>query len=311
MAIGLKSETRGESARNLHNEDTIMEKEFFDVPEADVAWCPGCGNYSILNMVKQALAELGIEPEKLVMVSGIGQAAKTAHYVRANVYNGLHGRALTAATAIKAANPELTVIAESGDGCMYAEGGNHFMHTIRRNPDITNIVHNNMVYGLTKGQASPTSQRNFATPVQVRGVFLEPFNPTSVAIALDGSFVARAYARDEEQTKEILKKAITHKGYALVDIFQPCVTYNRLNTHKWFKDHTYYLEESFDPHDRIEAFRRATAQEKSPLGVLYISPNKSTFEENCGVYEKAEEPLYKREVNFEKLRRLIDSKRKE
>jgi 2-oxoglutarate ferredoxin oxidoreductase subunit beta len=140
------------------------------------------------------------------------------------MFNGLHGRSLPAATAIKAINPELTVIAEGGDGDMYGEGGNHFLHTIRRNPDITHIVHNNMVYGLTKGQASPTRPVGFKTPVQVDGVVSEPVNPMAVAIAQNASFVARAFSGDVDKTKEIVKKAILHKGYALVDILQPCVT---------------------------------------------------------------------------------------
>ncbi|MEE9523798.1 MAG: thiamine pyrophosphate-dependent enzyme, partial [Thermodesulfovibrionales bacterium] len=198
-----------------------MNKDIYNMGDIDIAWCPGCGNFGILNALKEALSGLDIEPEDLVMVSGIGQAAKIPHYLRANFFNGLHGRALPPATGIKASNPGLTVIAESGDGDMYGEGGNHFIHTIRRNPDITNIVHNNMVYGLTKGQASPTSQIGFMTPVQVHGVFPEPFNPIAVAISLDASFVARTFIGDRDQTVDILKKAISHKGYALVDIFQP------------------------------------------------------------------------------------------
>lgn len=134
-----------------------MNKNPFNLENAEIAWCPGCGNFGILNILKKSLAELEITPENLVMVSGIGQAAKTPQYLKTNFFNGLHGRALPVATAIKAANPELTVIAESGDGCMYGEGGNHFIHSIRRNPNITCIVHNNMIYGLTKGKASPTS----------------------------------------------------------------------------------------------------------------------------------------------------------
>ena len=283
-----------------------MDTQVFDMGNIDIAWCPGCGNFPILEILKQALAELEIEPTNLVLVSGIGQAAKIPHYFKTNVFNGLHGRALPPATAIKAANPALTVIAESGDGDMYGEGGNHFLHTIRRNPDITNIVHNNMVYGLTKGQASPTSQIGFKTPVQVKGVFLEPFNPLAVAIALDATFVARAFARDAEQTKEILKKAIKHKGYALVDIFQPCVTFNKINTYKWFKEHTYYLEDSRDPYDRNEAFKKATESDKLPLGIFYISQEKATFEENIGVYQGNDKPLYDREPDMEKLRNLIE-----
>lgn len=273
--------------------------------DIDIAWCPGCGNFPILKILKEVLADLEIEPTNLVLVSGIGQAAKIPHYFKTNVFNGLHGRALPAATAIKAANPTLTVIAESGDGDMYGEGGNHFLHTIRRNPNITNIVHNNMVYGLTKGQASPTSQIGFKTPVQVNGVFLEPFNPLAVAIALDASFVARSFAGDSEQTKEILKKAITHKGYALVDISQPCVSFNKLNTYQWFKEHTYYLKDH-DPLDRNQAFEKATQSDKLALGVFYTSSEKATFEENIGIYQENDRPLYEREPDMEKLRNLIE-----
>ena len=287
-----------------------MDKKLYDMGDIDIAWCPGCGNFGILKILKEALAELEIKPEKLVMVSGIGQAAKIPHYLKTNIFNGLHGRSLPAATAIKAVNPELTVIAESGDGCMYGEGGNHFMHAIRRNPDITNIVHNNMVYGLTKGQASPTSQLGFKTPVQIDGVAEEPFNPIAVAIALDAPFVARAFVGDAEKTKEILKKAIKHKGYALVDIFQPCVSFNKVNTYQWFKEHTYYLEEGHDPKNRDQAFKRATETEKLPLGIFYVNPNRSTFEENTGIYTREKDPLYRRELNRTKqLHNLIDSKR--
>jgi 2-oxoglutarate ferredoxin oxidoreductase subunit beta len=283
-----------------------MNTDIFDLKGTDIAWCPGCGNYAILRELKQALAEREISPTNLVVVSGIGQAAKTPHYFKTNVFNGLHGRALSPAVAIKAANPSLTVIADSGDGDMYGEGGNHFLHTIRRNPDITNIVHNNMVYGLTKGQASPTSQTGFKTPVQVNGVFLEPFNPLAVAIALDASFVARAFAGDFEQTKEIIKKAITHKGYALVDIFQPCVTFNKLNTYQWFKDNTYYLDQSYEPNDRAEAFKKAIETDKLPLGVFYVNKNKKTFEENVYAAAKTDKPLYEHLLDIEQLRDFLE-----
>jgi 2-oxoglutarate ferredoxin oxidoreductase subunit beta len=283
-----------------------MDTRTFNMDNIDIAWCPGCGNFGILNILTKALSELEIGPECLVLVSGIGQAAKIPHYFKTNIFNGLHGRALPAATAIKAANPALTVIAESGDGDMYAEGGNHFIHTIRRNPNITNIIHNNMVYGLTKGQASPTSRMGFKTPVQVNGVFLEPFNPIAVAIALDAGFVARAYAGDSEQTKEILEKSIKHKGYALVDIFQPCVSFNKINTYQWFREHTYYLGDSYDSCDRSEAFKKAVETEKLPLGVFYTNTNKTTFEENIGTYQEDKSPLYERELDTEKLRDLIE-----
>jgi 2-oxoglutarate ferredoxin oxidoreductase subunit beta len=242
-------------------------------------------------------------------VSGIGQAAKTPHYFKTNFFNGLHGRALPPATGIKASNPQLVVIAESGDGDMYGEGGNHFVHTIRRNPDITNIVHNNMVYGLTKGQASPTSQVGFKTPIQVHGVFPEPFNPMAVAIALNASFVARTFIGNREQTREILRKAISHKGYSLVDIFQPCPSFNKVNTYQWFKDNTYNLEESHDPADRHEAFKRAIESPRLPLGIFYVNDGKEPFEESLAVYREDKKPLFMRDLDKDTLARLIASKR--
>jgi len=286
-----------------------MKKEPFDMSDLDIAWCPGCGNFKILDALKQALTELDLKPEKLVIVSGIGQAAKMPHYVRTNVFNGLHGRAIPAATGIKTANPELTVIAEGGDGDMYGEGGNHFLHAIRRNSDITNIVHNNMVYALTKGQASPTSTTGFTTPVQVNGVTEEPFNAIAVAIAQDASFVARAFSGDEDQAKAIIKEAIIHRGYALVDILQNCISFNKVNTYKWFKGNTYYLEDSYDPSNRIEAFKRATEKGKLPLGILYRNPDKPCFENTMPIYHKNRTPLFKRKVDVRKLNVLINSKR--
>ncbi|MBL7154297.1 MAG: hypothetical protein ISS79_11320 [Phycisphaerae bacterium] len=163
-----------------------------------------------------------------------------------------------------------------------------------------------MVYGLTKGQASPTSQKGFVTPVQVAGVFLEPFNPLAVAIALDAGFVARAFAGQAEQTSQILAKAIKHKGYALVDILQPCVSFNKVNTYQWFEENTYYLDDSHDQSDRNEAFKRATETERLPLGIFYINPDKSTFEDNLAPYRADRRPLYERQLDTEKLQALIE-----
>ncbi len=282
-----------------------MNKDYFDMPAGtDIAWCPGCGNFAILDILKSALAELDIEPRNLVVAAGIGQAAKAPHYFRCNLFNGLHGRALPAATAIKAVNPRLTVIAEGGDGDMYGEGGNHFIHCIRRNPNITNIVHNNMVYGLTKGQASPTSRQGFTTSVQVGGVINEPFNPLAVAIALGASFVARCFTGDPEQSKNIIKQAIQTPGYALVDILQPCVTFNKVNTFRWFKERIYYLEESWNPHDRTAAFAKSVEQDRFPLGVLYLNP-KPAFEAQLLAYRDTDTPVVQREVDQTEVSRLL------
>jgi len=281
----------------------------FDMGKIDIAWCPGCGNYGILTVLKQTLSELNIRPQDLVLVSGIGQAAKTPHYLKANFFNGLHGRALPPATMIKAVNPELQVIITSGDGDMYGEGGNHFIHAIRRNPDLTVIVHNNMVYGLTKGQASPTSQPGFVTPIQVDGVFEEPFNPLAVAMALNGSFVARTSIHDQELTREVFAQAIQHKGFALVDTFTPCVSFNKINNRKWLQENTYILNSDYDPKDRNAAFSKALETDPWPLGILYQAPPRPTFEENISIYKDHKDPLTNRQVKMENLQALIESRK--
>jgi 2-oxoglutarate ferredoxin oxidoreductase subunit beta len=284
----------------------MMNKNMYDIDNPDIAWCPGCGNFIIWKTLKETLAELDLEPREVVIVSGIGQAAKMPHYLKCHTFNGLHGRALPPATGIKAVNPELVVIAESGDGDMYGEGGNHFIHTIRRNPNIINIVHNNMVYGLTKGQASPTSQLGFVTPVQVNGVILEPLNPIAVAIALNASFVARTSTVDTDQMKMIFKKAILHKGYALVDVFHPCVSFNKINTYQWFRENTYYLEESYDPENKFDAFKHASETEKLPLGIFYINSHRPSFEESLNVYQRSNEPLFSKHAELSRLQEFIE-----
>lgn len=287
----------------------MIAKTKFDFEEKkDIAWCPGCGNFALLNILKAALEELEIESREIVISSGIGQAAKMPQYINnINYYNGLHGRALPVAAAIKMANPNLTVIAEGGDGDMYGEGGNHFLHNIRRNLDIVHIVHNNQVYGLTKGQGSPTSSIGQKTSLQVEGVYNEPFNPLASAISLGASFVARSFTGDFEKCKEIIKSAIKHKGYALIDIFDPCVTFNKINTFKWYKENTYYVDETYDFKNKMKALEKSYETELLPLGIIYKSPlNKKSFHENLAPYKNGDlTPLYKREINSKKLEELL------
>lgn len=268
----------------------------FDNENTNVAWCPGCGDFFIHKALKAALEELNFTPQNTVLVSGIGQAAKMPQYVNANYFNGLHGRAIPVATGIKAANKELNVIVTSGDGDIYGEGGNHLLHAIRRNPNITVIVCNNMVYGLTKGQASPTASFDYETKMQPHGVQDEAFNPISLAISQNISFVARAFCQDVEQTKELIKQAILHNGFSLLDIFQPCVTFNKINTYQWFKQKTYYLEGELD---RLKAFEKSLESEKLPLGVFYKT-------ERPIFAEKTFAPLYKNEFKQEKIKELIN-----
>ncbi len=289
----------------------MMQSNIFGMKEKnpDIAWCPGCGNFGLRTAMLEVFSELELAREDVVFVSGIGQAAKAPQYYDGNFFNGLHGRSLPTATGIKAANPNLTVIVESGDGDMYGEGGNHFIHAIRRNPNITLITHNNLVYGLTKGQASPTSQIGMETPVQVNGVFETPINPLTLAISLDCSFVARSSVHEKELTKDIVKKAIEHPGFALVDIFQSCVTFNKINTPKWFKENTYIVEEFHDPTDKKEAFSLALSEGPWPLGVLYVSPNKVSFENHQRLYEADKSPLFMRKTSEGALDSLLEQYR--
>ena len=263
------------------------------------AWCPGCGNFSILKTFKEAVVELGMEPHQFTIVSGIGQAAKFPHYLKCNTFNGLHGRSLPVATGLKLANHEMTVVAVAGDGDCYGEGGNHLLHAIRRNIGIKLFVHDNQIYGLTKGQASPTSMEGIRTKTQPLGVFSEQFNPMAFAIALDCSFVARGYAGDAEHLKVLIKKAMGHKGFSLVDILQPCVTFNKVNTYEWYGQRVYHLDPDYDPEDRTEAFRRSLEWgDRIPLGILFIN-NRPVYEERISVIEAS--PLVKQPFDISKI----------
>ncbi len=269
----------------------------------ETAWCPGCGNFGILNALKHALVACELAPHQVLLVSGIGQAAKTPHYLKANVFNGLHGRGLPVAIGAKLANPELTVIAESGDGCMYGEGGNHFLAALRRNLNLTILVHDNRVYGLTKGQASPTSELGFVTKTQPQGVFAVPFNPVAVAVTMGASFVARGYAGLPEHLAGLITKAIKHRGTALIDILQPCVSFNKVNTFQWYKEHCYELADAYNPTDHALAIRTALEPEEHiPLGVIY-QKDKPLFEEQFAVLKNG--PLARQEVSREGMRRIM------
>ena len=269
------------------------------------AWCPGCGDFGILNAVKKALVELQLEPHQVLMVSGIGQAGKLPHYTRCNVFNSLHGRPVPPAIGAKIANPELTVIAVSGDGDAYGEGGNHFIHAMRRNHDITYLVHNNQVYGLTKGQASPTSDQGFVTKTTPFGASV-PINSVALAIVAGASFVSRGFAGDVEHLARLIKAGITHRGFALIDILQPCVSFNHKNTYSWYQERVYKLENeaNYDPSDKLAALNKAQEWgERIPIGVIY-QKELPTFEEQLPALKKG--PLVKQKIEPRQVERLLD-----
>jgi 2-oxoglutarate ferredoxin oxidoreductase subunit beta len=241
-----------------------------DYGEFETAWCPGCGNFGIRKALKQALVNSGLAPHEMLMVSGIGQAAKMPHYLRCNCFNGLHGRSLPAATGARLANQGLKIIVESGDGCSYGEGGNHFIAALRRNLDVTLLVHDNQVYGLTKGQASPTSLEGFVTKAQPQGVFSKPFNPLAAAVGQRVSFVARGFAGEPEHLAEVITQAVAVRGLALVDILQPCVSFNKVNSFAWYKERVRQIGPDHDPSDWAQAMKLAQEfGEAIPIGVIW------------------------------------------
>jgi 2-oxoglutarate ferredoxin oxidoreductase subunit beta len=269
------------------------------------AWCPGCGNFLILKTLKEALVELGIDPHEVLLVSGIGQAAKLPHYMKCNTFNSLHGRALPVAAAARLANHNMHVIAVTGDGDNYGEGGNHFMHTIRRNVNITHMVHDNQVYGLTKGQASPTTDEGTVTKTQPFGDLSEQLNPMALAVALDASFAARGFAGDMPLLKELMKAAVRHRGYALIDILQPCVTFNRVNTYDWYRKRVYHIEPEYDPTDRLAAFKRALEWgDRIPTGIVYRN-DRPTMEERVPIIR--EKALVQQEFDIGAARSILKS----
>jgi len=255
-----------------------------DIKNADTqpSWCPGCGNYAILKVLQDVLATGAVDMTKLVLVSGIGQAAKMPHNIPVSVFNGLHGRALPAATGIKIANHELEVAIFSGDGDMYGEGGNHFLHNLRRNIGVKVFVHNNQVYGLTKGQASPTSDIGFVTPIQIHGQKLQPINPLAIAIVEECSFVARSFSGEPEHLKQMMLAAFAHRdGMALVDILQPCVSFNHTNTFKWYKDRVKPIPAEHDCHNKMAALELALRLgDEIPIGIFYKGTRKSYEADN-------------------------------
>jgi len=242
-------------------------------------WCPGCPNFGILNALKAALVQLDKQPHEICLVSGIGQAAKLPHYLNCNFFNGLHGRAIPVATGIKVVNPDLVTIVTTGDGDCYGEGGNHFIHAIRRNPDITVMVHNNEIYALTKGQASPTSPMGEKRKLQVRGVEAPPLNTTAFAIMQGCGFVARGFAGDREHLTEIIVRAVKHRGLSYIDIIQPCISWG---THpvSWYTERVKKLGGDYNPEDKNSALNLAMTQDGYfYTGVLYEIPSRNVFAE--------------------------------
>ena len=231
-------------------------------------WCPGCGNFAQLSAISGALAELGIEPKDSVIASGIGCSSNMPEFINLYGFHGLHGRLLPVASAIKWANPKLTVLGYGGDGDGFFEGTQHFYHTAKRNVDITYIVSDNQIFGLTTGQASPTTEIGVKTKSTPEGNIEKPLNPLTIALTAGASFVARAFSGDALHLKEVIKKGIQHKGFSFIDVFSPCVTYNKINTYDYFRKKVY--KPVTDTKDFNSAYKLAQQwDEKIPIGVFY------------------------------------------
>jgi len=244
-------------------------------------WCPGCGNFGILMAFKKALIDLSIEREEAVLVSGIGCHGKMVNYVNINGFHGIHGRVLPLAQGIKLANPDLTVVGFAGDADQYNEGWGHFAHAVRTNIDMTLIVHDNMVLGLTTGQATSTSQPGFKSKSTPFGVIPPMLNPLAHALVSNGTFVARGFSGDMLHLKGLIVEAIKHRGFAFIDVFQPCVTFNYLNTYDWFRQRVYKLEEEdHDVTDRKKALEKAFEWgDRIPIGIFY-NKERPTYHDN-------------------------------
>lgn len=244
-------------------------------------WCTGCGNHAIWNAVKRALAQLDIAPHQVMLVSGIGCGSKLPDYTHANGYMTLHGRTLPVATGVRLANHGLKVICVHGDGDALSEGLGHMMHAVRRNVGLVDIIQNNRIYGLTKGQYSPTSDRGRVTKTSPEGAIESPVNHLALALSAGATFVARSWSGDLQHLTEIIARAAQHRGYALVDVLQPCVTFDKAHGYDYYRERI-YQPEGHDPSDRLAALQLALKwglEERIPIGVLYQTEERPAYEE--------------------------------
>ncbi|MBA4603719.1 2-oxoacid:ferredoxin oxidoreductase subunit beta [Thermoactinomyces mirandus] len=259
-------------------------------------WCPGCGDYSVLAAMQRAFANAGLEPHEVAIVSGIGCSGRISGYFNAYGFHGVHGRSLPIAQGLKLANRDLTVVAAGGDGDGFAIGMAHTIHAIRRNVDITYIVMDNQVYGLTKGQTSPRSQKGFITKSTPYGSIESPIHPMEMALTAGAGFVAQAFSSDLKQLTGLIEAGIKHKGFSLINVFSPCVTYNKMNTYDFFKEHLVNLDEDseYDPSNRHMAMQKLMENNALVTGLIYQNKEQPSYEEMIKGFK--EEPLAKQDI---------------
>lgn len=269
-------------------------------------WCPGCGDFSVQAAIQRAAANVGIEPEQLALISGIGCSGRISGYINAYGFHGVHGRSLPIAQGVKMANRELTVIAAGGDGDGFAIGMGHTVHAIRRNIDITYIVMDNQIYGLTKGQTSPRSSVGFKTKSTPQGSIESALSPLEMALAVGATFVAQSFSSDLKQLTQLIEAGIRHKGFSLINVFSPCVTFNKINTYDWFKEHIVSLDtvEGYDPSNRVQAMTKLMETGGMLTGLIYQDTAKPSYEDQVPGFKPesiAKQNIKISESEFEQL----------
>lgn len=241
-------------------------------------WCPGCGDFGVLNAVYNSLKTKGYAPENVVLVSGIGCSSRLPFFSSTYGFHTVHGRTMPIATGIKVGNPDLKVLALGGDGDAFAIGGGHFIHAARRNLDVCYVIMDNSIYGLTKGQTSPTSMVGFVTKTTPQGTPDRPVNPLQLAIASGATFVGRAFSGKPKELADMIVQGIDHKGFAVIDTYSPCPTFNKVNTFKYYRDESAELPSDYDASNVTQAWTAAQSTDPVYLGVLYRSQAEQSFE---------------------------------
>lgn len=270
-------------------------------------WCPGCGNYGIWVALKNALQDLNLPNHKVVLVGDIGCSGKLAYWTNYNGFAGLHGRSIPIAEGVKMANSDLTVIVIGGDGGLLGEGLQHFLHACRRNVNISVILHNNQVYGLTTGQTSPTSDTGYISSTTPEGSYETPLNPSLLALTAQATFVSTSFAGNTQHLSKIIKSAILHPGFALVDVYQPCVTYNYINTYEYYSKRVYDIENTpYKPDNRFRAMKKSMEIEggnKFPIGIIYQDTIKPSLQYNI---QNRSTPLVKQSIKNISVKSLFE-----
>jgi 2-oxoglutarate ferredoxin oxidoreductase subunit beta len=269
-------------------------------------WCPGCGDFSVQAAIQRAAANVGLEPESLAVISGIGCSGRISGYINAYGLHGIHGRALPIAQGVKLANRELTVIASGGDGDGFAIGMGHTVHAIRRNVDVTYIVMDNQIYGLTKGQTSPRSAEGFKTKSTPEGSIETTLSPLEIAMSAGATFIAQSFSSDLKQLTALIEAGLQHKGFSLINVFSPCVTFNKVNTYDWFKENIVNLDQfpDYDSSNRLAAMTKIMETNGMLTGLIYQNKERKSYEDLVTGFQEgglANQKLELSQEHFDKL----------